>query len=120
MTSIPANPVSHIPLATDVDEHSVASERPPVPNVMPITPRSGRLVKPVPRLMNLMMLELVSTDKRQMNFEGELFSFAAMTNESAEEGNPILVYKAVNPDILRLHEAMKAKEQKEFKAVMEN
>ena len=116
---VPANPVSHIPLATDADEHPVTSERPPEPNVMPITTRSGRLVKPVPRLINLMMSELVSTDKRQMNVEGELLSFATMTHESAEEGNPILAYKAVNPDILRLHEAMKAKDQKEFKAAME-
>ena len=116
---VPANPVSHIPLATVADEHPVASERPPEPNVMPITTRSGCLVKPVPRLINLMMSELVSTDKRQMNVEGELLSFAAMTHESAEEENPILAYKAVNPDILCLHEAMKAKDQKEFKAAME-
>ena len=116
---VPANPVSHIPLATVADEHPVASERPPEPNVMPITTRSGCLVNPVPRLINLMMSELVSTDKRQMNVEGELLSFAAMTHESAEEENPILAYKAVNPDILCLHEAMKAKDQKEFKAAME-
>ena len=31
----------------------------------------------------------------------------------------ILAYKAVNPDILRLHEAMQAKDQREFKAAME-
>ena len=42
-----------------------------------------------------------------------------MTHESAEECNPLLAYKAVNPDILRLHEAMKAKDQKEFKTAME-
>ena len=116
---VPANPVSHIPSATVADKHLVASERPPEPNVMPITTRSGRLVKPFPRLINLMMLELASSNKRQMNVEGELLSFAAMTHESAEECNPILAYKAVNPDILRLHEAMKAKDQKEFKAAME-
>ena len=116
---VPANPFSHIPRATVADEHPVASERPPEPNVLPLTTRSGRLVKPVPRLINLMMSELVSTNKRQMNVEGELLSFAAMTHESAEECNPILAYKAVNPDILRLHEAMKAKDQKEFKAAME-
>ena len=33
--------------------------------------------------------------------------------------NPILAYKAVNPDIKRLHEAMQANDQKEFKAAME-
>ena len=66
-----------------------------------------------------MISELVSTNKRQMNVEGELLSFAAMTHESVQECNPILAYKAVNPDILRLHEAMKAKDQKEFKAAME-
>ena len=49
----------------------------------------------------------------------KLLNFAAMTHESAEVCNPILAYKAVNPDILRLHEAMKAKDQKEFKAAME-
>ena len=67
---VPANPVSYIPRATVPDEHLVASERPPDPNVMPITTRSGRLVKPFPRLINLMMLELVSSNKRQMNVEG--------------------------------------------------
>ena len=116
---VPANPVSHIPCATVADEHPVAMERPPEPNVMPLTTRSGHLVKPVPRLINLMMLELISTNKRQMNVEGELLSFATMTHESVEQCNPILAYKAVNPNILRLHEAMKAKDQKKFKAVME-
>ena len=42
-----------------------------------------------------------------------------MTHESSEECNPLLAHKAVNPDILRLHEAMKAKDQKEFKTTME-
>ena len=97
---VPANPASNIPLATVADKHPVALERPPQPNVMPITTRSGRLVKPVPRLINLMMSELVSTNKRQMNVEGELLSFAAMNHEPEEVGNPILAYKAVNPDIL--------------------
>ena len=85
----------------------------------PFTTRSGRLVKPVPRLINLMMSEFVATTKRQMNIEGELLSFTAMTHESADECNPILAYKAVNPDILRFLEAMKAKDQKEFKTAME-
>ena len=66
-----------------------------------------------------MMSELDSIKKRQRDNEGELLSFAAMTHESAEECNPLLAYKAVNPDILRLHEAMKAKDQKEFKTAME-
>ena len=52
-----------------------------------------------------------------MNVKGELLSFVAMNHE--EMHNPILAYKAVNPDILRLHEAMQAKDQKEFKAAME-
>ena len=116
---VPANPVSHIPCATVADEHPVASEKPPESSVTPLTTRSGRLVKPIPRLINLMMSEFVSTTKRQMDIEGELLSFAAMTHKSVEECNPILAYKAVNPDILRLHEAMKAMDQKEFKAVME-
>ena len=54
-----------------------------------------------------------------MDVEGELLSFAAMNHEPEEVGNPILAYKAVNPDILRLHEAMKAKDQKQFKEAME-
>ena len=116
---VPANPASNIPLATVADKYLVASEKTPQPNVMPITTRSGRLVKHVPRLINLMMSELVSTNKRQMNVEGELLSFTAMNHEPEEVGNPILAYKAVNPDILRLHEAMKAMDQKEFKAAME-
>ena len=115
----PANPVSHILHATVADEHLVALEKPPESNITPCTTRSGRLVKPVPGLINLMMSEFVSTMKRQMDIEGELLSFAAMTHESAEECNPILAYKAVNPDILRLNEAVKAMDQKEFKAAME-
>ena len=115
----PANPVSTIPPAMVADELPVASERKHQPYVTPITTRSGRLVKPVPRLINLMMSELVSTTKRQMNVEGELLSFAAMNHEPEEMHNPILIYKAVNRDILRLHEAMQAKDQKEFKAAME-
>ena len=42
-----------------------------------------------------------------------------MNHEPEEMSNPILAYKAVNPDILRLHEAMQAKDQKEFKAAIE-
>ena len=116
---LPANPASNIPLATVADKHPVASERPPQPNVMSITTRSGHLVKPVPRLINLMMSELVSTNKSQMNVEGELLSFTAMNNKPEEVDNPILAYKAVNRDILQLHEAMKAKDQKQFKAAKE-
>ena len=115
----PANPVSHTPCATVADEHLVASAKAPDSKVTPLTTRSGRLVKPVPRLIDLMMSELDSIKKRQMDIEGELLSFAAMTHESAEECNPLLAYKTVNPDILRLHEAMKAKDQKEFKTAME-
>ena len=66
-----------------------------------------------------MMSEHDSIKKRERDIEGELLSFAAMTHESTEEFNPLLDYKAVNPDILRLHEAMKAKDQKEFKTAME-
>ena len=109
---VPANPVSHIPRATVADEHPVASEKPPESNVTPLTTRSGPLVKPVPRLINLMMSEFVLTTKRQMDIEGELLSFADMTHESAEECNPILAYRAVNHDILRFHEAMKANDHK--------
>ena len=116
---VPANLVSHIPCATVADKHPVASEKPPESNVTPLTTRSGRLVKPVPRLINLMMSEFISTTKRQIDIEGELLSFAAMTHKSVEECNPILAYRAVNPNILRLHEAMKAKDQKEFKTAME-
>ena len=115
----PANPASHIPRATVADEHPVASEKVPDSKVTPITTRSGQLVKPVPRLIDLMMSELDSIKKRQHDIVGELLSFAAMTHESAQECNPLLAYKAVNPDILRFHEAMKAKDQKEFKTAME-
>ena len=81
---VPANPVSHIPHATVADEHPVASEKPPESTATPLTTRSGRLVKPVPRLINLKMSELVSTKKRERDIEGELLSFAAMTHESEE------------------------------------
>ena len=116
---VPANPASTIPPATVADKHPVALARKPQPNVTPITTRSGHLVKPVPRLINLMMSELVSTTKGQMNVKGELLSSSALNHEPEEMSNPILVYKAVNPDILRLHEAMQAKDQSEFKAAME-
>ena len=115
----PANPVSTIPPATVADGLPVASERKPQPNMIPITTRSGRLVKSVPRLINLMTMVLVSSTKRQMNVGGELLSFAAMNHNPEEMHNPILAYKAVDPDILRLHEAMQAMDQKEFKAAME-
>ena len=116
---VAANPASTIPPATVADEHPVASERKPQPNVIPITTRSGCLVKPVPRLINLMMSELVSMTKRPMNVERELLSFATMNHEPEEMSNPILEYKAVNPDIFRLQEAMQAKDQKQFKVAME-
>ena len=115
----PANPVSTIPPATVADELPVASERKPQPNVIPITTRSECLVRPAPRLINLMMSELVSSTKRQMNVDGELLNFAAMNHEPEEMHNPILAYKPANPGILRLHEAMQAKDQKEFMAEME-
>ena len=93
----PANLVSTIPPATVDDKLPVASESIPQPNVIPITTRSGRLVKPVPRPINLMMSELISSTKRQMNVKGELLSFAAMNHEPEEVHNPILAHKAVNP-----------------------
>ena len=77
------------------------------------------MVKPVPRLIDLMMSELGSIRKTHRDNEGELLSFAALTYKSTEECNPLLAYKAVNPDILRLHEAMKAQDKREFKTAME-
>ena len=44
---------------------------------------------------------------------------AVTTDGPTRQHNPILAYKSVNLDILRLHEAMEAKDQKEFKAAME-
>ena len=81
---VPANPVSHIPRATVADEHLVASEKTHESKVTPLTTRSGRLVKLVPRLINLMRSDFVLTMKRQMDIDGELLSFAAMAHESAE------------------------------------
>ena len=66
-----------------------------------------------------MMSELVSTTKTQVNVEGELLSFSALNHELEETSNPILAYQAVNPGISRLHGAMQAKDQSEFKAAME-
>ena len=114
----PANQVSHTPRATVADEHPVASAKAPDSKVTPLTTRSGRVVKPVPRLIDLMMSELDSIKNREGDIAGELLGYAAMTHESkAEESNALLAYNAVSPDILRLHEAMKAKDQKEFKAM---
>ena len=116
----PANPASHLPCTTAADEQPVALEKAPNPKVMPLTTtRSGRLVKPVPRLIDLMMSQLGSIKKTHRDNEGELLSFTALTYESTEECNPLLAYKAVNPDILRLHEAMKEKDKREFKTAME-
>ena len=84
-----ANPVTHTPRATGADEHPVASEKAPDSKVTPLITRSGRLVKPVPRLIHLMMSELDSIKKRQKDIEGELLSFTSMTHESAEECNPL-------------------------------
>ena len=116
----PANPVSHTPRDTVADKHPVASAKAPDSKVTPLTTRSGPVVQPVPRLIDLMMSELDSIKCREWDIEWELLGYAAMTHESvAEEGNPLLAYKAVNPDILRLHEAMKAEEQNKFRAAME-
>ena len=116
----PGNQASHLPRATVADEQPVALENAPNPKIMPLTTaRSGRMVKPVPRLINLMMSELGSIRKTHRDNEGELISFAALTYESTEECNPLLAYKAVNTDILRLHEAMKAQDKREFKTAME-
>ena len=68
----PANPVSTIPPATVAGQLPVASERNPQPNMIPITTRSVCLVKPSPRLINLMLSELVSSTKWQMNFVTEV------------------------------------------------
>ena len=116
----PANPASHLPSTTAADEQSVAPEKAPNTRVLPMTTtRSGRLVKPVPRLIDLMMSELGAIKKTQGVNEGELLNFSALTDESDKDNNPLLAYKAVNPDILRLHEAMKATEKREFKTAME-
>ena len=77
------------------------------------------MVKPVPRLIDLRMSELGSNRTTHNDNEGELFSFAALTYESSEECNPLLAYKSENPDILCLHEAMKAQDKREFKTAME-
>ena len=116
----PANPVSHLPSTTAADEQSVAPEQAPNTRVLPMTTtRSGRLVKPVPRLIDLMMSELGAIKKTQGINEGELLNFSALTDEADKDNNPLLAYKAVNPDILRLHEAMKATDKREFKTAME-
>ena len=116
----PANPASHLPCATVADEQPVAPEKAPNPKVIPLTTtQSGWMVKPVPRLIDLMMSELGSIRKTHRDIEGELLSFATLTSESTEECNPLLAYKAVNPDILRLHKAMKAQDKREFKTAME-
>ena len=116
----PANPASHRPSTTAADEQAVAPEQAPNTRVLPrTTTRSGRLVKPVPRLIDLMMSELGAIKKTQGINEGELLNFSALTDEADKDNNPLLAYKAVNPDILRLHEAMKATDKQEFKTAME-
>ena len=116
----PANPVSNLPSTTAADEQAVAPEQAPNTRVLPMTTtRSGRLVKPVPRLIDLMMSELSAIKQTQGSNEGELLNFSALTDEADKDNHPLLAYKAVNPDILRLHEAMKATDKREFKTAME-
>ena len=116
----PANPASHLPSTTAADEQPVAPEQAPNTRVLPkTTTRSGRLVKPVPRLIDLMMSELGAIKQTQGMNEGELLNFSALTDEADKDNHPLLAYKAVNPDILRLHEAMKATDKREFKTAME-
>ena len=76
----PANPVSHTPCATVADKHPVASAKAPDMKVTPLTTRSGRVVKPVPRLINLMISELDSIKYREWDIELELLGYAAMTH----------------------------------------
>ena len=114
-----ANPVSHTPHTTTADEHPVVSEKASNAKSTPLITRSGRIVKPVPRLMDLMLTEIDSKTKQYPSIKGGILSFAAKIHEPTEECNPLLAYKAVNPDILRLHEAMKAKDKREFKVAME-
>ena len=116
----PANPASHLPSTTAADEQPVAPEQAPNTRVLPMTTtRSGRLVKPVPRLIDLMMSELGAIKQTQGINKGELLNFSALTDEADKDNHPLLAYKAVNPDILRLHEAMKATDKRVFKTAME-
>ena len=103
----PANPASHLLCTTAADEQAGTPGNTPNSRALSLTTtRSGRIVKPVPRLIDLMMAELGAIRKAK----GELLLFAALNDEPEEEYTPLLAYKAVNPDILRLHEAMKAKD----------
>ena len=116
----PANPVSNLPSTTAADEQAVAPEQAPNTRVLPMTTtRSGRWVKPVPRLIDLMMSELSAIKQTQGINEGELLNLSALTDEAGKDNHPLLAYKAVNPDILCLHEAMKATDKREFKTAME-
>ena len=79
----PANPASHLPSTTAADEQPVAPEQAPNTRVLPkTTTRSGRLVKPVPRLIDLMMSELGAIKQTQGINEGELLNFSALTDEA--------------------------------------
>ena len=85
----PANPASHCPSTTTADEQSVAPEKAPNPRVLPMTTtRSGRLVKPVPRLIDLMMSELGAIKKTKGDNEGELLNFAALTTNQTRKVIP--------------------------------
>ena len=85
----PANPASHLPSTTAADEQPVAPEQAPHTGVLPkTTTRSGRLVKPVPRLLDLMMSELGAIKQTQGMNEGELFNFSALTDEADKDNHP--------------------------------
>ena len=81
--------------------------------------RSGRVVKPINRLLNVMSTEL--SDLTKTKIEGETFCSQAIYPDAdinSFEGfdeNPLLACKAsADPDTMCMHQAMKQSDEKQF------
>ena len=84
--------------------------------------RSGRLVRPVQRLIEVMKAEICA---HTSEIPGEIFCLQAMFPEEPEPLNPnplldyIKCYKAhADPDTMYLHEAMKEPDREDFRNAM--
>ena len=81
--------------------------------------KSGRVVKPINRLINAMSAEL--SDLTKTKIEGETFCLQAIypdADVNSFEGfdeNPLLAHKAsADPDTMHMHQAMKQPDKKQF------
>jgi hypothetical protein len=84
--------------------------------------RSGRVYKPVQRLLEAMEVEITQNGSA---IPGEIFCLQSLfpdsNSSSEEEQHPLTAYKATaDPDTMYLHEAMCAPDRQKFTQTMEN